>query len=260
MVKNFEEYQHYKERNPPWIKIHSKILRDYTLATCLQDASKLHLVFIWVLASQLDNKIPHNNEFIKQQIGATEDVDLDLFVEHGFLVPWVDPLANKEDTETLAECLQDASTLHTNADAEAYKEEAYKQETEEQYTSQQKTEQTKKKGGKYDKGDMAFATKMATDIKSWSSTFKTPSLETWANDIRKFRENEKASLELIEQTWTAIQADSPCKQNIKSKWKGWRSVVLSPTKFRKQFVSVRASLNLENLAVQNENEKRFVTA
>ena len=141
-----------------------EIFQDYEFA-CLQDASKLHLIFIWVLASQLDNKNPNNSAWVKQQIGATEDVDLDLFIKHGFLVQWVDPLANKEDTETLAECLQDASTLHTNADSET-ETEAYKQETETEEHGISKLKKQKEEKT-YDEDDLTFAQKMATDISSW---------------------------------------------------------------------------------------------
>ena len=28
-VKNFEQFQHYKDRNPPWIKLWTKLLDDY---------------------------------------------------------------------------------------------------------------------------------------------------------------------------------------------------------------------------------------
>jgi hypothetical protein len=248
-IKNFEKFQHYKERNPPWIKIHRELFLDYEFG-CLQDASKLHLMLIWLLASQLDNKIPNNPEFVKEQIHVKEEVDLNLLISKGFLIP-------------LASCKQDASKVLTKNAPEAYKEEAYKEETEEQYTSQQKPEQIKnKREKKYDKDDLEFAEKMASDIQSWSSSFKNPSLENWAEDIRKFRENEKTSFQLIKQTWTAIQADSPTKHKIGTSWKGWRSVVLSPSKFRKQYVSVRASLNLDNASVQNSQgkESKFVSA
>jgi len=250
-IKNFEKFQHYKERNPPWIKIHAKIFRDYEFS-CLPDACKLQLILMWLLASQLDNKIPNNPEFIKQQIGVNGEIELEALILQGFLIVQTDDSTLQAD---------DSETLIKNA-SETYKQETYNQETEEQYTSQQKPEQTKKKRDKkYDKDDLEFAQKMAFDIQSWSSTFKNPSYETWAEDIRKFKENEKTSLELIRQTWTAIQADSPCKQKIGSSWNGWRSVILSPAKFRKQFVNVRAKLNLENKAVQSNNGKPiFVSA
>ena len=66
-VKNWEQFQHYKDRSPPWIKLHRDLLRDYNF-NCLQDASKLQLMLIWLLASQMDNKIPADAEYIKQQL------------------------------------------------------------------------------------------------------------------------------------------------------------------------------------------------
>jgi hypothetical protein len=246
-VKNFSKFQHYKERNPPWIKIHRELFLDYEFGR-LQDASKLHLILIWLLASQKDNKFPNDPEYIKEQIHVKEDVDLNLLISKGFLIP-------------LASCKQDASTLPTNADSEAEAEAETEAETEtDEHVFPKQTK--KKRERKYDEDDLEFAEKMATDISSWSSTFKTPDYETWADEIRKFRKNEKTTLKLIRQTWTAIQADSPCKQKIGSGWKGWRSVVMSPTKFRKQYVQVRSSLNLDSKSVQNNTNGKasFVTA
>ena len=84
-VKNLEKYQHYKDRCPPWIKLHRDILRDYEFS-CLQDASKLHLIMIWVLASQTDNRVPHDAQWIQQQIGAKSRVDLKSLINSGFLI------------------------------------------------------------------------------------------------------------------------------------------------------------------------------
>ena len=84
-VKNLEKYQHYKDRCPPWIKLHRDILRDYKFS-CLQDASKLHLIMIWVLASQTDNRVPHDAQWIQQQIGAKSRVDLKSLINSGFLI------------------------------------------------------------------------------------------------------------------------------------------------------------------------------
>ena len=52
-VNNWKKFQHYKDRNPPWIKLHRDLLRDYDFI-CLQDASKMQLILIWLLASQMD--------------------------------------------------------------------------------------------------------------------------------------------------------------------------------------------------------------
>lgn len=84
MVPNLEKYQHYKDRTPPWIKLHNSILEDYEFGS-LPDASKYHLVAIWLLASRTSNKLPADSGWISKKIEATGKVNLDLLVEHGFL-------------------------------------------------------------------------------------------------------------------------------------------------------------------------------
>lgn len=38
-VKNFDRFQHYKDRTPPWIKLYNDLLDDYDFS-CLPDAEK----------------------------------------------------------------------------------------------------------------------------------------------------------------------------------------------------------------------------
>jgi len=83
-VKNWQEFQHYKDRNPPWIKLHRSLLTDYKFA-CLQDASKLHLVMIWLLASQTDNEIPADPKFLQNALHLDQEPNLNELIEKGFL-------------------------------------------------------------------------------------------------------------------------------------------------------------------------------
>ena len=133
-IKNFSKFQHYKERNPPWIKIHRELFLDYEFGR-LQDASKLHLMLIWLLASQKDNKLPNDPEYIREQIHVKEEVDLNLLVSKGFLIP-------------LEECKQDASTLHTNADSETETETETETEAEAETEKHELLKKKKRKGGK----------------------------------------------------------------------------------------------------------------
>lgn len=112
-VKNWEQFQHYKDRSPPWIKLHRDLLRDYNF-NCLQDASKLQLMLIWLLASQMDNKIPADAEYIKQQLCIKGDVDLKELIDKGFLV---------DDSGMLAQCKQVAIG---ETETEAYSKEGEK--------------------------------------------------------------------------------------------------------------------------------------
>ena len=93
-VKNFERFQHYRDRNPPWIKLYVSVLSNYEFSS-LPDASKAHLILIWILASQLKNKIPYDPTWIRNQIGAKQEIDLDLLRDHGFLVPYSEFAAGK---------------------------------------------------------------------------------------------------------------------------------------------------------------------
>lgn len=97
-VKNWERFQHYKDRSPPWIKLYNDLLDDYRF-TRLQDASKMHLVGIWLLASRLANRVPADPQWIADKIGATDPVDLNELVSAGFI----------SISGPQAECLQDAS-------------------------------------------------------------------------------------------------------------------------------------------------------
>lgn len=106
-VKNWEQHQHYKDRTPPWIKLYNELLDDFHFS-CLQDASKAHLVGIWLLASRTSNKIPMNAVWVGNKINATDPVDLDELLKSGFIeVLEEKPLKN----QSLREVEQDASKL-----------------------------------------------------------------------------------------------------------------------------------------------------
>jgi hypothetical protein len=85
-VKNWTKFQHYKNRSPQWIKLYRDTLADYAFSR-LHDASKMHLVGIWLLASEAHGRVPADPEWIARRIGATEPVDLQALVDAGFLAP-----------------------------------------------------------------------------------------------------------------------------------------------------------------------------
>ena len=107
-VKNYEKFQHYVDRSPPWIKLYNSLLDDYEF-TCLQDASKLHLVLIWLLASRTNNRLPLDPEYLRQAIKTKTKPDLDELMTSGFIEE-IQGLQLQDDcaSTTLATCLQDA--------------------------------------------------------------------------------------------------------------------------------------------------------
>ncbi len=103
-IKNFDEFQHYRDRTPPWIKFYNSVLEDYEIAS-LPDATKAHLFAIWLLASRSGNSLPYDSAFIGNKINATEPVDLEALEQSGFIIldqGCSDPLSETEqsaDTE-----------------------------------------------------------------------------------------------------------------------------------------------------------------
>ena len=92
-VKNFERYQHYSKRKPPWIKLYFSLLSDPDFVG-MTDASKLHTIAIMLLASQYDNKIPFNKAWIQRAIFANTRINWNEVLSSGFVI-----------------CYQDASTM-----------------------------------------------------------------------------------------------------------------------------------------------------
>lgn len=84
-VRKWEAHQHYKDRRPAWIKLHAAVLQDYEF-TRLPDATKAHLVSLWILASRENGWVVDDAQWIATRIGATEPVNLQVLVAQGFLV------------------------------------------------------------------------------------------------------------------------------------------------------------------------------
>ena len=63
-IKNWSEHQHYKDRNPPWIKLHVKILNDMSFMM-LAPASKCLLLLLWVLAAENNGELDFSEEEMK---------------------------------------------------------------------------------------------------------------------------------------------------------------------------------------------------
>jgi len=62
-IKNWKKHQHYKNRNPPWIKIHRGILED--LDVMMLDLASRGLLFqLWILASESEGLVPFDENLI----------------------------------------------------------------------------------------------------------------------------------------------------------------------------------------------------
>ena len=83
-VRNWNEFQHYGKRNPPWIKLHRALLDDYNFCS-LDDSAKAHLILLWIFASQHGGEIPNDTDFLEKKLSC-KGINVMKYVELGFLV------------------------------------------------------------------------------------------------------------------------------------------------------------------------------
>lgn len=102
--KNWDAFQHYKHRSPPWIKLHRNLLDDMQFQR-LPVASKALAPMLWLLASESsDGQIQKTTEEIAFRLRMSEkDVVIAIkpLIDSGFFI---------DADNVLASCLQDATT------------------------------------------------------------------------------------------------------------------------------------------------------
>ena len=118
--KNWESFQHYKNRLPPWIKLHREILNDITFMR-LQPASRGLAPFLWLLASESsDGSFDGSLENLAFRLRMEEkDVATALkpLLEKGFFIS-----TDEHASPLLARCLQ-VATPETERETEGEAEE-----------------------------------------------------------------------------------------------------------------------------------------
>lgn len=183
-VKNFERFQHYKDRAPPWIKLYNELLDNYEFAR-LQDASKSHLILIWLLASRHSNKLPWDQKWIAARINATSAVNLDEIEKHGFISK-ISDVGNA--SESLANGKQ-SDGLEREGELE--------KETEK-------------------KEYLELAGWMFSLIRKLNPKHREPKLSDWANDIRLIVERDHRTPDEIRGLFAWANGDAFWKANILS--------------------------------------------
>lgn len=113
----WRKYQHYKNRNPPWIKLHRDLLTSYVW-TVLDDASRSLAIACMILASETDNKIPLDRDFIQRRGQFKKRPDIRQLVKVGFAEVFEDQQVIQDASEMLA----NASKLHPNHSPETERE------------------------------------------------------------------------------------------------------------------------------------------
>lgn len=105
-VKGFDRFQHYRDRNPPWIKLHATLLTDLAFLE-MPEAAQAQLVKLWVLASQMGHPLPNKPKLLAGKIGTTGKFYLAAIIAAGFLIP-CNEFASTDASGALAESEQTA--------------------------------------------------------------------------------------------------------------------------------------------------------
>jgi hypothetical protein len=116
-VKNWDEFQHYKKRRPPWIKLHRSILDDYAFCS-LPDASRALAPCIWLVASESDD-------------GTIPDDPAELAFRLRQSVEWIKSAVKPLIDGGFLECLDGASMMLADCYQNHLSETEERQSTEE---------------------------------------------------------------------------------------------------------------------------------
>jgi hypothetical protein len=102
-IRNWAKFQHYKDRNPPWVKLHVGLLDDFDFQ-CLPIASKALAPMLWLLASRSeDATIPADPAHLAFMLRwSSDDVrsGLSALIDKGFLISPSGVLATCEQSAT----------------------------------------------------------------------------------------------------------------------------------------------------------------
>lgn len=98
----WNDFQHYKDRSPSWIKLHRKYLDDYSFHS-MQDASKALAPMLWLLASEYDGgQIPFDLDMLAFRLRTSKEKlaqSVKELIDKGFFD------LEQDASELLAECL-----------------------------------------------------------------------------------------------------------------------------------------------------------
>lgn len=181
-VKDWKRFQHYNDRNPPWIRLHKDILDNFDFQ-CLPDASKALAPMMWLLASE--------HKDIKSGVidGPDDKIAFRLRMSADKFKQSIKPLIEKKffeilhiDSTVLATCLQVATpeTDSTETDStETEEEKTIKKEFSENFIMFFDLFPRKRRGNR----DRAWS--------AWKTAIKRDSEENIIAGLKKYIESDE---------------------------------------------------------------------
>lgn len=94
-VVNWDKMQHYKDRSPPWIKLHRDLLTSETWVSSSND-DRVLAIAIMMLAADTDNRIPASPRYIQRRAYLDNAPDLSGLLALNF----IEIIEEKDDAST----------------------------------------------------------------------------------------------------------------------------------------------------------------
>ena len=118
-IRNFEKYQHYSDRRPPWIKLYRDLWDDPRFFA-LDEAARYYLIGLFIIASQHENKIPDDQRWLRAQLLTSKRIPIHDFIAAGW-VEWLEHSAS----DVLAECYPSRARGETETEVQRQNTEIY---------------------------------------------------------------------------------------------------------------------------------------
>ncbi|TQV80332.1 hypothetical protein [Denitrobaculum tricleocarpae] len=106
LPKGWKDFQHYKDRDPKWIKLHLSLLNDYKFRR-MTETQQLICIKLWLLFAEQNQDLALDTRFISGRMGISSIVlgrVISVLVSNDFI-----ELVDKPASEVLAERYQNAS-------------------------------------------------------------------------------------------------------------------------------------------------------
>lgn len=116
--RNWAKFQHYKDRRPPWIKLHRSLLHDHDFHQ-LTIPQQRHLMFLWLLYAESAAPLPLDNRWLARNLQVdyrTVAGLMSILISSNFI-----ELCDKSASTALASRKHNAS-LETETEKETEKE------------------------------------------------------------------------------------------------------------------------------------------
>lgn len=130
-IKNWAQFQHFKDRRPPWVKLYRDLLDDIEWHELDGKAAK-SLVMLWLIASESDGELPPTKK-IAFRLRVSQDECSDILSK---LSHWLE----QDDIDVISERYQLASVADTpNSATDVSDHQETERETEEETEREKRT-------------------------------------------------------------------------------------------------------------------------